>query len=193
MTASVPPARGRPRRTATDAAINAATRRLLHEEGYAALTIEGVARRAGVGKPTVYRRHDSKASLVSAALREPLESVNPQAPDTGDVAADLRLVLENLGSVLASTDFGDALVEIMAPARRDPELDALFRVATSQRRIVIRSVMGRVADAGRLGPSDVETAIDMVLGAVYFRFLFTRQEIDEAFVGDLVASVVTRH
>ena len=59
---------GRPRRSETDASIRDATRRLLVADGYGDLTIEGVARLAGVGKPTIYRRHPTKAAMVADAL-----------------------------------------------------------------------------------------------------------------------------
>ncbi|MEO0962828.1 MAG: helix-turn-helix domain-containing protein, partial [Pseudomonadota bacterium] len=67
------PARGRPRSAATEQAIFSAARALLTEEGYDGVTIEGVARRAGVGKQTIYRRFDGKAQLLIAAFRDDAE------------------------------------------------------------------------------------------------------------------------
>ncbi|MGH1506349.1 MAG: TetR/AcrR family transcriptional regulator [Acidimicrobiales bacterium] len=183
-------ARGRPRNPETDAAINAATRRILNEVGYSDLTIEGVARAAGVGRPTVYRRRATKASLVAAALREPLDHVNPVIPDTGDVRRDLRELLFNLVSILTSTDFGTAIVEILAPAARDADLEALFHSTVSERRKVIRTVMQRADDYRRLRVADVETAIDLALGAIYYRHLFGNETLDEAFVERVVEALV---
>lgn len=181
--------RGRPRRVETDRVIHTAARELLAESGYGELTIEGVARRAKVGKPTVYRRYDSKASLVAAALLETLEEANPKAPDTGDSAADARELLGNLAAALAA-EFGQAVIEIISPAARDTHLAELFRVATEDRRHLIRAVLTRAADQNQLVPTDVEVAIDLALGAVYFRHLVTHEPIDSAFIDTVVASLI---
>lgn len=188
-TAAGPATPGRPRRAEIESAINAAARDLLAEVGYGALTIEAVAKRAGVGKPTVYRRHESKAALVAAALLDVLETVNPAAPDTGDVAADLVALLGNLARAL-TTEFGAAVTEIVSPAAREPQLAELFAAVIDDRRVLIRQVVQRAADQHRLLVPDVETAIDLALGAIYFRHLFTHDRIDEGFVGTVVASLV---
>lgn len=182
--------RGRPRRAETDAAINAATRSMLVEVGYGGLTIEGVARRAEVGKPTVYRRHGSKAALVSAALLDTLEAANPEPPDTGDVNRDTRTLLGNLAALLTSTDFGTALIEIVSPATRDAHLAELFDATVEERRVVIRSLLQRAQDQSRLACEDVETGIDLVLGAIYFRHLLTRGAIDEGFIAEIVDTII---
>ncbi len=180
---------GRPRRVETEAAINAATRELLTEVGYGSLTIEEVARRAGVGKPTVYRRHDSKAALVAAALMETLEAANPDVPDTGDVAADAAQLLGNLARALA-TDFGTAVTEIVSPAARETHLAELFTTVTEQRRELIRQIMQRAADEQRLRAGDAEVAIDLALGAIYFRHLISHDIIDDDFIASVVASII---
>ena len=76
-------------------AILAAAFELVGEVGYAKLRIEGIAARAGVGKQTIYRWWPSKGAVLFdafLALAEDAEGV-PALPDTGDLAADLKLVL----------------------------------------------------------------------------------------------------
>ncbi|MCB0998112.1 MAG: TetR/AcrR family transcriptional regulator [Acidimicrobiales bacterium] len=182
--------RGRPRRAETDEAVNAATRRLLAEVGYGDLTVEAVAKLAGVGKPTVYRRHGSKAELVAAALLDELRTANPTAPTSGDVAADARELLGNLATLLSTTDFGRAITEIVSPANREAHLADLFDTIVGQRRELIRSVMRRADEQHRLLATDVETAIDLALGAIYFRHLISHDSLDTAFVTAVVASVI---
>src|SRR5919201_1691169 len=82
-------AAARPRDRRLDAAVLGATRRLLVEVGYRDLSIEAVARRAGVHRPTIYRRWRSKAELVHAAIY-PAGDVTLRVPDTGDFARDIR-------------------------------------------------------------------------------------------------------
>jgi AcrR family transcriptional regulator len=183
--------RGRPRRVETDAAIAAATRSLLADVGYAGLTVEEVARRAGVGKPTVYRRHASKAALVAAIVHDSLANANPTVPDSGDVRRDLTALLTNLVSTLTTTGFGAIVADLVSPASRDPELAAAVRAVLGHRRLVIASVLERAADEGRLASQSVDLAIDLVLGAVYFRYLITGTPIDAADVEGLVDTVIT--
>ncbi len=190
MSADGPP-RGRPRRAETDLAIRAAARELLVEDGYGQLTIEDVAKRAGVGKPTVYRRYDSKASLVAAALLAALEEVNPEAPDTGDPAEDTKRLLGNLVRALTQTEFGPAMTEIVSPAAREPQLLDLLSVAVCDRRALMRTVIQRASDAGRLVAPGVEVGIDLLLGAIYFRHLITHETLDQSFVDQIVDTVVS--
>jgi AcrR family transcriptional regulator len=85
----------RSRRAIYDAALA-----LVGEIGYAKTTIEGIASRAGVGKQTIYRWWPSKAAVLLEAFLDLAEQAAEAAgsggyeiPDTGDLAADLRLVL----------------------------------------------------------------------------------------------------
>ncbi|MCB0993304.1 MAG: TetR/AcrR family transcriptional regulator [Acidimicrobiales bacterium] len=181
---------GRPRLAEVDEAIGSATQSLLAEVGYSDLTIDEVARRAGVGKPTVYRRHASKAQLVASVLHRSLEHANPETPDTGDPALDLRQLLTNLARALTQTLFGPAVVEVIAPARHNADLEALFDTVTSERRRLMHSVLADAHRSSRLRAIDVETAVDMTLGAIYFRFMFSKGPLDADFIDGLVWSVV---
>src|SRR5262245_5375473 len=89
------PARRQGRGPKVRAAVLAATLAELAEGGCAALTMEGVARRAGVHKTTVYRRWGDRESLVVDALTD-LIAVEVPVPDGGDVAADLRALARAL-------------------------------------------------------------------------------------------------
>ena len=80
---------GRPRSAEADEAIERATLELLAAHGYRALSVEQVARVAGVGKATIYRRHRSKEELVAAAVRR-LHHALDVPEDTGSLARGLR-------------------------------------------------------------------------------------------------------
>jgi AcrR family transcriptional regulator len=95
-----PPRRGRPRSEAARTAVLSAAVDELLERGYAAVTVEGIAARARVGKQTIYRWWPSKAEVLLEAFLDLAEQYARQAgtvpyeiPDTGDVAADLKAVL----------------------------------------------------------------------------------------------------
>ena len=91
---------GGPRDRRVDAAIRAAVMSLLAEAGYARLTMEKVAERAGVSKDSVYRRWPNKVALVAEALQHRARAV-PEVPDTGSLPGDVRAFLRALLAVTA--------------------------------------------------------------------------------------------
>ncbi|HYD51334.1 MAG TPA: TetR/AcrR family transcriptional regulator, partial [Gemmatimonadaceae bacterium] len=87
---------GRPRSALAHAAILEAAVALIREQGFDALTIDGIAARAGVGKATVYRRWRDKETLVVEAVGRIVADF--PSPDTGSVERDLqRMMLDTLG------------------------------------------------------------------------------------------------
>src|SRR6266700_5147281 len=90
-----PPRRGRPREHAVDKAILAAAVDLLAEVGYARLTMDQIAARAGVGKASVYLRWPNKVALVAEAIQQH-SAVVPDVPDTGSLRQDMLTFLRAL-------------------------------------------------------------------------------------------------
>ena len=155
------PRAGRPRDPSRDAAIFAATLALLVEDGYAGVSIEGVAARACVGKATIYRRYQSKAELVVEALRFGA-GLTDHLPDTGDVRADLGAMLARLVDKLRS-DAGPALLAFAAERVRHPDLAAEFeRSVVGAKRAHVRRLISGAIKRGEL-PRDVD--VDLVAEA----------------------------
>src|SRR6201991_1175938 len=91
---------------------------LLAERGFAGLTIEGIAARAGVAKQTIYRWWPSKVDiLLEAFLTDADEELTP--PDTGDLAADLRAYLAGLARFLTAADAGAVFRALAGQAQHD--------------------------------------------------------------------------
>jgi AcrR family transcriptional regulator len=121
--------RGRPRDERARQAILAATRDLLLADGYGALTVEGIARRAGVGRQTVYRWWPTKADVA-------LEAMNAQA--------ELEIAATELAGFLRETftvapRYVPALSGLMAHAQLDPAFAARFQAEFLDRRRSTRS------------------------------------------------------
>ena len=145
------PRAGRPRDPSRDEAIFTATLALLVEDGYAGVSIEGVAARACVGKATIYRRYQSKAELVVEAVRFGA-GLTDHLPDTGDVRADLGAMLGRLVDKLRS-DAGPALLAFAAERVRHPDLAAEFeRSVVGAKRAHVRDQAWRAAARRRRGP-----------------------------------------
>ncbi|MBV7410799.1 TetR/AcrR family transcriptional regulator [Maritimibacter sp. DP1N21-5] len=187
MSQDAPPRRGRPPSKAARAKALAAARAILAEDGFAKLTVEAVAARAGVGKPTIYRNWANKSELAMAALL-------PDAPDErGDqpplpFEAALR---EQLRRLVASFAKGRGRQMAFALASSDPEseLARAFRnrVILASReagRAMILSAVGR----GELAlPCDMEITLDMIYAPVLYRVLGGHQPLDGDFADGLAA------
>src|SRR3954453_461410 len=88
--------RGRPRDPRRDKAIYDAVLELLAEVGFDRMSLDAVAARAGVSKPTIYRRcPDGKAALVAAAVAFRREA-KPATPDTGSLRGDLLAMVRHM-------------------------------------------------------------------------------------------------
>ena len=181
MTApSLPRPVGRPRDPAADQAILATTLRLLVEQGYDAMSMEGVAAAAGVGKATIYRRYSSKRELVVAAISSIAASLEP-SPDSGSTREDLFEFVRQTLSVLGRDGLGFAMIgTLLVKERDDPALMELFRARIIRPRLEIATgLVQRGIDRGELRPDiPVEVVMQAIVGAFFARHLVGRPEDD---------------
>jgi AcrR family transcriptional regulator len=178
------------RRRSSHRAILAATRELIRERGYGALTIEGVAARAGVGKQTIYRWWPSKGAVAIEALLDEIE-LAIEFPDTGDLSRDLGALLVSVADLLGAPETGPPLTALLADTQHD---DALREIWQQQVFRPIRArYLERVAAAREAGhlPADVadDEILDCAFGPLWFRALTRPEAINQAF-GRTVARVV---
>jgi len=174
------------RSTRSHQAILTATTELLTEIGYSALTIEGVAGRAGVGKATVYRWWPSKAALVIEALGAGL--VMPVLAETGDLRRDLLSAIRDVVHTFARSPEGAVIPALAADLMSDPEMAERFRDQIIRpRRSAVVQILRRAADRGEL-PADVDTELllDVYAGAVFYRVLVTGEPVTDLLADQLV-------
>ncbi|WP_405536261.1 TetR/AcrR family transcriptional regulator [Streptomyces sp. NBC_00075] len=169
--------RGRPRSTATHQAILKATRDLLIEGGYARLTMDRVASRAGVGKQTVYRRWPSKAPMVGEAVIQGYLSTTTDGTasplDTGDIDHDLRTWLHITATAMADPEYG-ALVRALtvASAENPADAESLYRqlAGPGQKALVHR--LQTAVQSGQIRPdADLEAVADAFMGTLLHQIL----------------------
>ena|SRR5215831_14889279 len=113
-------ARGRRRGVELEHAILDAAAAELTDSGYAGMTMDRVARRAGTNKNTIYRRWPNRAALGIAAYRQ-LATAAVQLPDTGELRGDV-LELMRMANRTWSSPIGGILRALLAGARDDPQL-----------------------------------------------------------------------
>ncbi|MFK0159015.1 TetR/AcrR family transcriptional regulator [Streptomyces sp. NPDC090499] len=167
---------------------------LLVEKGFAGVTMEGIAARAGVAKQTVYRWWRTKTDvLMDAFLQDADEDLTP--PDSGDLAADLRTYLRRLAVFLGTSHAGAVYRALIAQAQHDPAFAREFRsrcLAVQRHRDVV--LLERALAAGRLPAGlDPDAEADQLVGPLYYRVLVSAGPVDEGFVDTLVDAFLLRH
>jgi AcrR family transcriptional regulator len=180
---------GRPRSARVDEAILAAARAELAERGYARMSVDAVAARAGVSKPTVYLRHPTKADLATAAIASMRAAQRPQP--TGDVRADLIAHLRLLRAGLERPYGMATLGTVLAEEHETPELLALFRERlVKPRRRELRAVLEAARERGDLcADANLDVAVSALVGAFFARYL-AGESLGGRFVTSLVDTVL---
>ncbi len=171
------PVRGRPREQRADDAVRRATLELLEEVGYGGLSIGAVAARAGVGKPTIYRRFGSKAELVFAhAIHGP--ELGP-VPDTGSLQQDLTALTQRILDIFGRPAAASVVPGLLEDATRDAELAARLRATfiDSERRM-IREILDCAVTRGELAKRpDVDLVHALLLGPVFCWIILARNPV----------------
>jgi AcrR family transcriptional regulator len=163
---------------AVDDATLQAARELLVEVGYAGTTIDGVARRAGVGRPTIYRRWPSKAHLVHEAVFPPMELPEPGGDAT--LADEIVAIVRGAVEVFADPAVRAAVPGLMMEMRADPTLQEVLaeRIERAARRQLREHTLRRAAERGEARLQvDPEVFFDALAGAIVFA-LCIRDEQD---------------
>jgi AcrR family transcriptional regulator len=177
---------GRPRSLAADAAILDAALEVFADAGWDGFTIEEVAVRAGVGKATIYRRYPCKVDLVMAAAGCVAFSASA-APDTGNVADDLRAVARSLVELLTKTPAGRAVPQVVAAVERNADLRRAHRGLSASRRASTTNAVRRGIERGELPPdTDPELVADMIAGPIFYRRLLSGAKLDAAYADRVV-------
>lgn len=178
--------RGRRRSERSHQAIIAATQQLLVERGYAGVTIEGIAARAGVGKQTIYRWWPSRAALVLEAYLAGQDAVPPPRP-ARTVRNDVRALLRWLVAVLAQPTGGRVLAGLVGDLQHDEDLaEGFHRAVVPARRAAMLTALERGRVRGEIREdADLELAVDALHGAVFYRLLLSGEPIDEDFADRL--------
>ncbi|MFF7244534.1 TetR/AcrR family transcriptional regulator [Embleya sp. NPDC008237] len=192
VTSSQPrrPRSGNRRDEAARLAVLHAADDLLVEHGFGALTVEAIARRAGVAKQTIYRWWPSKVEILLDTLIEDSDKRLP-FPTEEPTAESIRGYLRRFARFLARDPAGKVLLALVAQAQHDPDTArSLHERYLGPRRARERDMLARAVDAGeispRLGP---DIAIDALVGPIVYRAL-TGSSIPRDLVDTLVEDLL---
>ena len=181
---------GRPRSPEVHDAILDAAIVLIREVGYDAVSMDGIAARAGVGKAALYRRWPSKEALVVEALGR-LVAAMP-VPDTGALAEDVRLVMAAHRRMYADPASAQLLSGIVAAMARSKAIArAVRRGFVGTRHDALRAVLARGVARGELRDDvDLDLVAEMLNAPLFYRYLLSGRAVNEALVSEVTASVL---
>jgi AcrR family transcriptional regulator len=184
------PATGRRRSRASRDAILAATDAVLEEVGFAKLSIEAVAARAGVGKATIYRWWSSKGTLAMEAF---LGAVAPTIgfPATASARSDIMVQIHKVAKAYRGRA-GRIVREMIGLGQFDPETMGAFVEGYLQpRRSAAKTVLQRGVDNGEFRQdTDLEIVVDALYGPIFHRLLTAHAAIDDKFITAHVALIL---
>ena len=181
---------GRPREARADRAIVTAALELMAERGVHALRMDDVADRAGVGKATIYRRYRSKEQLVTDAVGALVSEI--EVPDSGSTQTDLLALMHEAVELYSGSLAARLMPTIVDEMSRNSELAAVARDRfLTTRRAALRTVFERGVQRGDLRPDlDVELALDVLAGPLFYRLLVTGGPIDEPLAEGVVELIL---
>ena len=181
---------GRPRNHLADRAILDAAVDLLRKGGLDAFTIEAVAAGAGVSRPTVYRRYSDRDALLHHAVSEAFEAAMREPEVTDDPRGRVLQLLMNTVHMLTSTPIGPLFRTLIPHLPEYPALGRLANELGQRRRLRLREAMLAARAAGEFSDQrDLDTLLDGILGAIYFRYLITGRALDARYVERLVETL----
>lgn len=156
------------------------------ERGYGALSLEAVAKRAGVGKAALYRRWPSKFSFVSDRI-ESVGLTMAQDRNTGSLHGDIRAVLGDLRRTLRHPLVRRILPDLHAELQRSPELASAIRGRLQKERRSVGTVLvARAVQRGELTATvEVDLFNDAVAAILYWRIIVTGQRVSSRHLDDL--------
>lgn len=187
-----PRGRGRPRDPQIREAILRAAREIIAANGPGGLTMEGVALRAGVGKPTVYRWWpDRHAVAMDALMQEHSQTIAQSSPPQRKARVALKALqqqLETVAEAFASRT-GRNMASMLAAADGESELAKSFRNHfVMARREEGRALLEEALRSGELRADlDIDVALDLIYGALFFRLLMGHALLDRAAVQKILA------
>jgi AcrR family transcriptional regulator len=156
----------------------------LIDRGFARVTMDRIARRAGVNKTTLYRRWGSKEELMLDAMLERGEELVP-IPDTGSLREDLLTVAREISASLATPE-SEALVRAAAGEPADTKIAEAASAFWGVRFRLLGEMVDRAIERGEVPKgTDPKPIVEALLAGIYLRLLITREPLDEAFLRSL--------
>ncbi|MGA9595772.1 MAG: TetR/AcrR family transcriptional regulator [Acidimicrobiia bacterium] len=179
--------RGRPRDPSVDQAILDAARSVVAAKGFTGASMDEIARRAHVGKDTLYRRWKSKEDLVLHLLTVMSEQ-NVPPPKLEDPRYGLFLFLQDIRKVNLGTDLGPIIAGIVGECARNERLAEGFHKYWRERRRLAGLAVQEIVPSNTTD-EEIEVILDHILGPFYYRLLLTGDPVDDEYLWELIGTI----
>ncbi|MFC6162781.1 TetR/AcrR family transcriptional regulator [Kribbella jiaozuonensis] len=148
---------------------------------YGGLTMEGIAKRAGVGKQTIYRWWPSKAAILLEALQERGGSTLI-FPDTGNLKADLRAQMNQVVTAFTDPTFAAYSGGLIAAAQSDPDIAAAVVASIIKPRVdLCVERLQKAQQAGELRPDvNLPDLVELLYAPLYYRLLLHTRPVSKS-------------
>jgi AcrR family transcriptional regulator len=179
--------RGRPRSEESEEAILAATLQLLSEKPLRDISMEEIARNAGVGKATIYKWWPSKAYVALDAFFRKTNRMVP-TPDTGSVRRDILELIRSL-IVFYKSPAGRIMGQFVAESQIDKEFASLFcERFIKPRREASRVIFDRGVERGEIDQNlDRELLLDLTFGTPIYRMIVRHAPLEDKLADEMVS------
>jgi AcrR family transcriptional regulator len=163
---------------------------LLTETGLGELTIDDISRRSGVAKTTIYRHWANRSALVIDACSRMIDG-QQAPPDTGSLEGDLRAILTFIAELLGAARWSSILPSIVDAAEHDPEFADVHSRIQHGHAAPLGAALDRAALRGEIPSAADRNAIAAaLLGPLFYRRWFSREQIDAEFVETIIRSAI---
>lgn len=165
----------------------------LASRGFAAMSMDGIARQAGVGKSAIYRRWPSKEQLTGEVIAGFGVRSRDDLPDTGSLRGDIRFILDEMVAWFGDARTGPAFTDLLAEAVRNPILAEVMMTGFAEpRRKRVGFILDRAERRGELSEhADRALLLDLVAAPVFWRLIAQRGAAPPSFlesIAHLIAS-----
>jgi len=181
--------RGRQRSEESEDAILCATLELLKKKPLRDISIDEIARNAGVGKATIYKWWPSKAYVALDAFLRKMNRMVPN-PDTGSAERDLKEQLQHLIAFYTSPT-GRIYGQFLAEAQSDSDFAALLRERfLKPRREIVGVIFDRAVQRGEIDRNlDRDLILDLIYGPIIYRVLVLHAPFDHERIAAMVSAL----
>ena len=149
--------------------------------------MDEIARMAGVGKDTLYRRWKSKEELVQHLLTV-LSEQNVPVPQLVDSRYALFVFLQDIVRVNRHSDLGPIIAGVVGESARNAKLAEAFQQYWTERRAIAASLVRKITP-DQTSDEEIELMLDHILGPIYYRILLTGAPLDDEYLWELIVTV----
>ncbi len=151
--------------------------------GYTRLSMDGVAKRAGCSKPSLYRRWPSKQEMVIGVLHTIVVPAVPATPPSGDLRTDVREIVLRTFAWMNHAVVRQVLPDLIAESVRNPSFAQLLDTRVSApRRAGARAALEASIGAATVSDHDLEFVLDIIAAPFFWRMFARRHDVDDDFI-----------